>query len=427
MPNLKEFLIHQNAKKHGIDLDTSANEAVSVVQTTPDGLPALKFHIETYGCQMNESDSEIVRSILLKAGHVMHSDVNTADIVLTNTCAIRENAEMKVHGRLAEYGAIRRKRRQKNQPRDYPIIGVLGCMAERLKEKLLETKSVDFVCGPDAYRDIPRLLNTVLSSDMKEANTLLSIDETYADVTPVREANSGKNAFVSIMRGCNNMCSFCIVPFTRGRERSRELNSIMKEVENLSSQGVKEVVLLGQNVNGYHDISSYSAELYPTNTEYKASSSGFSNMFNGKIRNKPGARFADLLKLVAAVNPDMRVRFTSPHPKDFPEEVLEAVATVPNICKSLHMPLQSGSTSTLQRMRRGYSREAFLDLIQRTRETIPGVGLSTDMIVGFCGETEEEHLDTLSAMREVSFDQAFMFAYSLREKTHADRVMVSGL
>jgi MiaB/RimO family radical SAM methylthiotransferase len=376
---------------------------------------------------MNESDSEIVRSILLKAGHVMHSDVNTADIVLTNTCAIRENAEMKVHGRLAEYGAIRRKRRQKNQPRDYPIIGVLGCMAERLKEKLLETKSVDFVCGPDAYRDIPRLLNTVLSSDMKEANTLLSIDETYADVTPVREANSGKNAFVSIMRGCNNMCSFCIVPFTRGRERSRELNSIMKEVENLSSQGVKEVVLLGQNVNGYHDISSYSAELYPTNTEYKASSSGFSNMFNGKIRNKPGARFADLLKLVAAVNPDMRVRFTSPHPKDFPEEVLEAVATVPNICKSLHMPLQSGSTSTLQRMRRGYSREAFLDLIQRTRETIPGVGLSTDMIVGFCGETEEEHLDTLSAMREVSFDQAFMFAYSLREKTHADRVMVSGL
>lgn len=294
--------------------------------------------------------------------------------------------------------------------------------AERLKDKLLVRDSVDFVCGPDAYRDIPRLLQTVVSTDQKDSNTRLSFEETYADINPVREVSSS-SAMVSVMRGCNNMCSFCIVPFTRGRERSREMSSILAEVKALSDQGIKEVVLLGQNVNGYHDVSAESVLEYPE-TSYQAAK-GFNNLFQGKVRNTPGARFSDLLIAVAAINPEMRIRFTSPHPKDFPDDVLQAVANTKNICKQLHMPLQSGSTSNLSRMRRGYSKEAFLDLVQRARDVIPGVALTTDVIAGFCGETEEEHQDTLDVMRTVQFDQAFMFAYSLRDKTHAARVMVS--
>ena len=300
-----------------------------------------------------------------------------------------------------------------------PFVGVLGCMAERLKERLLEEESVDFVVGPDAYRDIGRLVNTVSSTGQKEANTQLSLEETYADIAPVRETDAA-SAFVSIMRGCNNMCSYCIVPFTRGRERSRDLESIKAEVRELIAQGVKEICLLGQNVNGYHDISEESALKYPHKDKYQAAD-GFDNLFKGKIKDKPGARFADLLSEMADLDPELRIRFTSPHPKDFPDDVLTLIAERPNICSSLHLPAQSGSTSMLERMRRGYSREAYLHLVDKARAIIPGVTISTDMIAGFCGETEDEHKDTVSIMEKVQYDQAFLFAYSLRDKTHADR------
>lgn len=230
---------------------------------------------------------------------------------------------------------------------------------------------------------------------------------------------------VSIMRGCNNMCSFCVVPFTRGRERSRDMTSIVAEINKLYTEdGVREVVLLGQNVNGFHDTSSQSALLYPTNTQYSTSSAGFTNLFQSRSRDRPGARFSDLLLAIAAISPDLRVRFTSPHPKDFPFDVLSAVANQPNICASLHLPVQSGSNSVLTRMRRGYTREAYLELVHTARSMIPNLKISTDIITGFCGETEEEHRDTLLLMEEVGYDQAFMFAYSLRDKTHAARVMI---
>ena len=268
---------------------------------------------------------------------------------------------------------------------------------------------------------MPQLITSVISTDQKDSNTQLSLEETYADVNPVRSASTF-SAFVSIMRGCNNMCSFCVVPFTRGRERSRPFSSILEEIKQLSDSGVKEVVLLGQNVNGYHDTSAESLQLFPE-TEFN-STPGFKNLFQGKIRKLPGARFAELLSAVAKVDPDMRIRFTSPHPKDFPLEVLEVINTTPNICKSLHIPLQSGSSTTLSRMRRGYDRDAFLQLIDRVRSVIQDVTISTDVISGFCGETEQEHDETISLMKSVRFDQAFMFAYSLREKTHAARTMV---
>ena len=380
---------------------------------------SLKFYIETYGCQMNTSDSEIVRSILLDAGHKACTVLEEADVVLTNTCAVRDNAEAKVWSRLKYFHSVRVKNRIKGQAYT-PMIGVLGCMAERLKDKLLIEESVDFVCGPDAYRDMPSLVHNIATAGQKQANTILSFEETYADINPVREVDS-TSAFVSIMRGCNNMCSFCIVPFTRGRERSRAMSSILKEVQSLSDSGVKEVVLLGQNVNGYHDTSEESATLYPI-SQYQAAA-GFTNLYNSKKRDLPGARFADLLHAIADISPHLRVRFTSPHPKDFPTEALAAVATRSNICNSIHLPAQSGSTSMLQRMRRGYSREAYLQLVKQAREMIPGVTISTDLIAGFCDETEEEHQDTLSLIREVQFDQAFTYAYSLRDRTHAAHKM----
>jgi MiaB/RimO family radical SAM methylthiotransferase len=381
---------------------------------------SLKFYIETYGCQMNLSDSEIVRSILQDAGHQSCTTLEDADVVLTNTCAVRENAESKVWHRLKYFQSLRMKNRVKGDKGYTPIVGVLGCMAERLKEKLLLEDSVDFVCGPDAYRDMPSLVDNIVSAGQKQANTLLSFDETYADISPVREVDQA-HAFVSIMRGCNNMCSFCIVPFTRGRERSRPMASILSEVRSLSDSGVKEVVLLGQNVNGYHDTSEESAALFPASS-YQAAA-GFTNLYRSRKRDLPGARFADLLHAIADINPDMRVRFTSPHPKDFPAEALAAIAARRNICGSVHLPAQSGSSSVLARMRRGYTREAYLQLVAQIRETIPGVSISTDLIAGFCDETEEEHQDTLALLREVRFDQAFMYAYSLRDRTHAAHTM----
>ncbi|RLN48529.1 hypothetical protein BBJ29_007407 [Phytophthora kernoviae] len=347
------------------------------------------FFIETYGCQMNSADSEIVRAILLEGGYAPASRADAADVVLINTCAVRDNAEAKIWHRLEALRQVKAKLLRRKQ-KTVPTVGVLGCMAERLKVKLLESdKMVDLVVGPDAYRDIPNLLRVVHGSGEAAVNVQLSLDETYADIAPVRADPHSPSAFVSIMRGCNNMCSYCIVPFTRGRERSRVMNSIVDEVRALSDQGVKEVVLLGQNVNSYHD------------------------------KKSEGFRFADLLDEVSRVDPEMRLRFTSPHPKDFPNEVLDLVNERPNICKQIHMPAQSGSTTLLERMRRGYSREVYLALVDNMRDRIPGVAISSDFIAGFCGETEEEHADTLSLMRQVCYDQAFMFAYSVRARTHA--------
>ena len=365
---------------------------------------------------MNVNDSDIVRSVLQDAGLSKAAALEDADVILANTCAIRENAEQKIWQRLKFFNSIKRKKK-KNERK--PIVGVLGCMAERLKEKMFARESgVNFIAGPDAYRDIPRLIDTsITSTDQRSANTQLSLEETYADVTPVREASSVE-AFVSVMRGCNNMCSFCIVPFTRGRERSRPVLSIHDEIDLLCEQGVKEVLLLGQNVNSYHDKSEDSVSRY-TEDQYNPSSDGFRNTF--RLRDGAGARFADLLEEVSSRHQDMRFRYTSPHPKDFPDEMLQLIRDRTNICSSLHMPAQSGSTTNLERMRRGYSKGAYLDLIDKARDMIPGLSISTDIIAGFCGETEEEHRDTVDLMERVRYDQAFMFAYSLREKTHAAR------
>ena len=374
------------------------------------------FYLETFGCQMNVSDSELVDSILRAAKYERTDIAEEADVILTNTCAIRDNAERKVWHRLDYFRALKEKRGSpRNKNYKNLSIGVLGCMAERISKKILEESSASFVCGPDAYRSLPDLIeSTSSSSSQKAANIQLSLEETYADIQPVRKASSTE-AFVSIMRGCNNMCSYCVVPFTRGRERSRPFDSILDEVKMLSSNGVKEVVLLGQNVNSYHDVSENSKQKFPLSSYSTAV--GFSNMY--KSRNGAGARFSDLLYMVSNVDPEMRIRFTSPHPKDFPDEVLHLIRDRPNICSSLHLPAQSGNTEVLSRMRRGYSREAYVELVQKARDMIPGVAISSDFISGFCGETEEQHLDTISLMREIKFDQAYMYAYSLREKTNA--------
>ncbi|KAK5934577.1 hypothetical protein CgunFtcFv8_014966 [Champsocephalus gunnari] len=291
-------------------------------------------------------------------------------------------------------------------------IGILGCMAERLKTELLEReKLVDVLAGPDAYRDLPRLL-TVADGGQQASNVLLSLEETYADIMPVHHTTHGNSAFVSIMRGCDNMCTYCIVPFTRGRERSRPISSILEEVRMLSDQGVKEVTLLGQNVNSYRDAS-----------EHQLCSSGATRLSEGfqtvYRRKEGGLRFSDLLDRVSRIDPDMRVRFTSPHPKDFPDEVIHLIAERGNICTQIHLPAQSGSSKVLKAMRRGYTREAYLDLVQNIRRIVPEVSLSSDFISGFCGETEEDHLQTLSLIREVGYNVGFLFAYSMRKKTQA--------
>jgi tRNA-2-methylthio-N6-dimethylallyladenosine synthase len=341
-----------------------------------------KFYIETYGCQMNVADSEIVNSIMLEEGMSPTNQPEDADIIFVNTCSIRDNAERKVWDRLKYFRSI--KRAVNNDM----VVGVLGCMAERVRDRFLdEEKLVDIVVGPDAYRELPSLLKEV-DDGRKAVNVILSLEETYADITPVRTTGNGISAFVSVMRGCNNMCSFCVVPFTRGRERSRSLESITDELKMLSDQGYKEVTLLGQNVNSYND--------------------------NGK-------RFAELMYQSSLVDPDMRIRFSTSHPKDFPDELLHVINERPNICEYIHIPAQSGSSEILERMRRPYTREEYLRLIDKMRKIIPGVSLSTDIITGFCGETEAQHQDTLSLMSEVRYDLAYMFAYSERERTLANR------
>ncbi|XP_058535325.1 mitochondrial tRNA methylthiotransferase CDK5RAP1 [Ochotona princeps] len=368
-----------------------------------------KVYLETYGCQMNVNDTEIAWSILQKSGYLRTSNLQEADVILLVTCSIREKAEQTIWNRLQQLKALKTRRLRSRGPLR---IGILGCMAERLKAEILDKeKMVDILAGPDAYRDLPRLL-AVTESGQQAANVLLSFDETYADVMPVQASPGATSAFVSIMRGCDNMCSYCIVPFTRGRERSRPIASILQEVRQLSEQGLKEVTLLGQNVNSFRD----SSEIQFNNAVSTNLSRGFSTNYKTK---QGGLRFAHLLDRVSRIDPEMRIRFTSPHPKDFPDEVLQLIHERDNICKQIHLPAQSGSSRVLEAMRRGYSREAYVDLVHHIRESIPGVSLSSDFIAGFCGETEEDHLQTVSLLREVQYNIGFLFAYSMRQKTRA--------
>jgi len=345
-----------------------------------------KLYIESYGCQMNFSDSEIVTSIMQDMGFDTTSDASHADVIFLNTCSIRENAEQKVRNRLSQFNVIKKKRPSL-------MVGVLGCMAERLKSKLLEEERiVDMVVGPDAYRDLPNLINEADEGN-KAVNVFLSKEETYADISPVRLNSNGITAFISIMRGCNNMCSFCVVPYTRGRERSREPQSILKEARQLFEEGYREVTLLGQNVDSY---------LFQYNE-------------NGEKTN-----FAGLLELVARIHPDLRVRFSTSHPKDITDEVLFTMKKYDNICKYIHLPAQSGNSRVLALMNRTYDREWYISRIDRIREILgEDCGLSTDMITGFCSETDEEHRETLSLMEYVKYDFAYMFAYSERPGTPA--------
>lgn len=374
---------------------------------------------------MNVNDMEIVLSIMKNAGYTESVEVpENAEIIFINTCAIRDNAEHKVWQRLNYFWFLKRQWKSnvaigRSQSTHPPKVVVLGCMAERLKDKILDSdKMVDVVCGPDAYRDLPRLLEEV-DYGQKGINTLLSLEETYADINPVRISKNSISAFVSVMRGCNNMCSFCIVPFTRGRERSRPVESIVKEVAELWKEGVKEVTLLGQNVNSYNDTSGVENPAEPA-VSWELSD-GFSSIC--KVKHV-GLRFADLLDRLATEFPEMRFRYTSPHPKDFPDDLLYVMRDRYNICKSIHLPAQSGSSAVLERMRRGYTREAYLDLVKKIRDIIPDMGISSHFICGFCGETEEDHKDTLSLVKAVCYDMAYMFAYSMREKTHAHRKYV---
>ena len=359
-----------------------------------------RFYIESYGCQMNFSDSEIVASILSAEGFGATRNFEEADLILLNTCSIREKAEQTVRKRLTEF-----KKLKKGRPAT--LIGVLGCMAERLKSKFLEEeKLVDIVVGPDAYRTLPQLIEEA-DGGQKGVNVLLSRDETYADISPVRLNSNGITAFVSIMRGCNNMCSFCVVPFTRGRERSRDAQSILKECRELFESGYKEVTLLGQNVDSYYFIPGQE-------------NSGEYSLANGPAQ--PGAvNFARLLEMVAQISPDLRVRFSTSHPKDITEEVLQTMAQYENICKYIHLPLQSGSTRVLQLMNRSYTREWYKNKVERIREVLPGCGISSDIIAGFCTETEQDHQDTMDMMEFARYDMSYMFFYSERPGTLAQR------
>ncbi|WP_026905474.1 tRNA (N6-isopentenyl adenosine(37)-C2)-methylthiotransferase MiaB [Pedobacter glucosidilyticus] len=344
-----------------------------------------KLYIESYGCAMNFSDSEIVASILADDGFVTTADFTEADIVFINTCSIRENAEVRVRNRLKQFSASKAKN-------PGMIVGVLGCMAERLKAKFLEEeKLVDVVVGPDAYRDLPNLINKVDDGN-KAVNVLLSREETYADINPVRLNSNGISAFISIMRGCDNMCSFCVVPFTRGRERSRDAHSVVKEAQDLFAAGYREVTLLGQNVDSYKWASEDGTE---------------------KVN------FAQLLEMVALVSPDLRVRFSTSHPKDITDEVLTTIAKYENICNYIHLPVQSGNSRVLEIMNRTYDRHWYMERVEAIRRIIPECAISTDIITGFCSETEEEHQDTLSMMDFVKYEFAYMFSYSERPGTPA--------
>src|SRR5690625_1184721 len=369
--------------------ETRQGEVLDIA--TEDIQASKNLYIESYGCQMNFSDSEIVASILADRGYKTVNDFSEADAIFINTCAIRENAEQRVRNRLKEFGAAKRAK-------PGLIVGVLGCMAERLKAKFLEEeKLVDIVVGPDAYRDLPNLIAEVQAGD-RAVNVLLSREETYADISPIRLNSNGVTAFISIMRGCDNMCSFCVVPFTRGRERSRDPKSILKEAQDLFDAGYREVTLLGQNVDSY---------------KYEGSEETGDA---GQTVN-----VAQLLTIVAELNPLLRVRFSTSHPKDITDEVLYSMRDHDNICKYIHLPVQSGNSRVLKLMNRTYDREWYLERVDAIRRIIPECGISADIITGFCTETEADHQDTLSIMHEVKYDFAYMFAYSERPGTLAAR------
>ena len=345
-----------------------------------------KVFIETYGCQMNVNDSEVVLSILQDAGYALCRSISEADLILVNTCSIRDNAEQRVLGRLDVFRLEKKKRKV--------LVGVLGCMAERLKEKLLENEVVDIVAGPDAYKDLPRLVSAA-KLESKQINTLLLHEETYADISPVRMDSNGVSAYISIMRGCNNICSYCIVPYVRGAERSRDPKSIIREAECLIANGYKEINLLGQNVDSYN--------------------------WTDKDNPAGNVDFARLLEMVALIDKTVRVRFATSHPKDMTDAVLYTMAMYENICKHIHLPVQSGSTPMLEKMNRKYTRETYLQRIAKIREILPDCAITTDVIAGFSGETDEDHKLTISLFKEVGFDSAFMFQYSERPGTKASR------
>ena len=358
-----------------------------------------KLYIESYGCQMNFSDSEIVASILTEHGFQTTRDIEEADVIFVNTCSIREKAEQTVRKSLRTFHKLKENKKEMT-------IGVLGCMAERLKSKFLEEeKLVDIVVGPDAYRDLPNLINTV-DDGQKAVNVQLSKEETYADISPVRLNSNGVTAFVSIMRGCDNMCTFCVVPFTRGRERSRDAESIVKEVRELHEKGYKEVTLLGQNVDSYLWYGG------GPKMDFKKLSD---------IQKASSINFAQLLEKVALVSPEIRIRFSTSHPQDMTDQVLKTMAKYENICDYIHLPVQSGNSRILKLMNRGYTREWYMERIDAIKRIIPGCAISQDIISSFCSETEEEHKDTLSLMDYVKFDYGFMFKYSERPNTKAAR------
>ncbi|MGM9769874.1 MAG: tRNA (N6-isopentenyl adenosine(37)-C2)-methylthiotransferase MiaB [Candidatus Cryptobacteroides sp.] len=344
-----------------------------------------KVYIETYGCQMNVNDTEVIFSILAKAGYTRTENMDEADIIMANTCSIRDNAEQRIWGRIDQFYGCKRLR-------EGVVTGIVGCMAERLKDKLLESGRVDFVAGPDSYRSLPEMLARI-APGRPQINVELSREETYADIEPVRIDKNGVSAFISIMRGCNNACSYCVVPYTRGAERSRDPETIIREACGLFGRGYKEVTLLGQNVDSY-------------------------------LWHREGGTdvdFADLLEGVASISPQLRVRFSTSHPKDISDKVIYTMAKYPNICRHIHLPVQSGSDTMLVKMRRRYTREWYLGRVAKIREVMPDCAITTDIIAGFCGETLQDHQDTLSIMREVGYDYAYMFQYSERPGTLAAR------
>ena len=359
-----------------------------------------KLYIQSYGCAMNFSDSEIVASILKKEGYDLTNNFEESDLILVNTCSIREKAEETIRKRLKNFNNLK-----KNKPS--LIIGILGCMAERLKEKLLhEEKIVDIVAGPDSYRDLPNLVKNVKLNDEKSVNTILSLEETYENIEPVRINSNGISAFISIMRGCDNMCSFCVVPYTRGRERSRDPQSVIREAENLFKKGYKEITLLGQNVDSYK----------------------WSTITNNKRKLERNqdlieiTQFSDLLESIAKIDPDLRVRFSTSHPKDITREVLSVIKKYENVCNYIHLPAQSGNSRILKKMNRTYDRDWYLNKVDDIKKIIGNdCGISSDFITGFCSETEKEHLDTLSLMDQVMYDYSYMFYYSERPGTLAQR------
>jgi len=344
-----------------------------------------KIYIETYGCQMNVGDSEVIFSILGKEGYERTESMDEADVILANTCSVRDNAEQRIWGRIEVF-------HKQKEKRGGVVVGIVGCMAERLKDKLLDTHKVDLVAGPDSYRTLPALLRDI-APDKPQINVMLSHEETYADIVPVRTDRNGVSAFISIMRGCNNVCSYCVVPYTRGAERSRDPKTIVDEARDVFSKGYKEVTLLGQNVDSY----------------------------NWNPEDGQGCDFPDLLEMVAGISPELRVRFATNHPKDISDKLIDTMAKYDNICEHIHLPVQSGSDRLLEKMRRRYTSGWYLDRVARIREVMPGCGITTDVIAGFCSETEEDHRQTLDLFRKVGFDYAYMFYYSERPGTLAAR------